>query len=193
MALTSCGDRSAAAWLREPTTPWGTLVTFGPQVFPTYARVRFLPDPTAPGQSESDVDVDAPDDLDVVRDVVTVLAAHTRTPDDVYFCLWDGWGTPPGLEGRPKVAVPNRLFFMFRGALADIGDWGTPRMEHAVVGHTPPPAFIWPADHAWCFAFDVDPHYAGIGGAAAAVADLIGHPTLDAVEADPEKAQPLYR
>ncbi|WP_236554232.1 hypothetical protein [Nocardioides sp. AX2bis] len=136
--------------------------------------MRFLPDPTAPGQSENDVDLDVlddPDDLDVVRDVVTVLAAHTRTPDDAYFCMWDGWGTPPGLDGQPKVALPNRLFFLFRGALADIDDWDTPRMESTVVGHTPPPAFIWPADRAWCFALDDDPHYAGVGGAPAAVAD----------------------
>lgn len=192
VALRFSCDRAAADWLRRPGTPWGTLVTFGPQVFPAYARVRFLPDPTAPRQSENDVDHDGPDDLDVVREVVSVLAAHTRTPDHAYFCLWDGWGTPSGLEGCPVVALPHRSYFLFRGALGDVGDWGTPRMEHTLGGWMPPPAFIWPADHTWCFALDVDPHYAGVGGAPTALAQLVGHPALDVVPAVPTDRQPDY-
>jgi hypothetical protein len=42
--------------------PWQQLVGFGPEGFPAYARLRFLPDPAYEGQSENDVDVaeDAP-------------------------------------------------------------------------------------------------------------------------------------
>ena len=53
--------------------------------------------------------------------------------------------------------------------------------------------FIWPADHAWCVAHDVDPHYAGIGASSAAVADLLAQPDLDVVPADPRVEQPYYR
>ena len=57
----------------------------------------------------------------------------------------------------------------------------------------PPPAFIWPADRSWCVALDVDPHYAGIGARSEAIARLVAHPALDAVEADPQEQQPSYR
>ena len=55
------------------------------------------------------------------------------------------------------------------------------------------PAFVWPADRAWCVAKDVDPHWAGIGGAAALVTELTGDPRLDVVAADPTQDQPAYR
>lgn len=30
------------------------------------------------------------------------------------------------------------------------------------LGDAPPPAFVWPSEHAWCVACDVDPHFASI-------------------------------
>jgi hypothetical protein len=56
----------------------------------------------------------------------------------------------------------------------------------------PSPAFIWPADHAWCVADDVDPHWAGIGAGTAAVDALVSDPRLDVVRADPAREQPFY-
>jgi hypothetical protein len=44
-------------------------------------------------------------------------------------------------------------------------------------------AFIWPADHAWCVANDVDPHWAGIGADVSAVSELLADPRLDVVAA----------
>ena len=57
----------------------------------------------------------------------------------------------------------------------------------------PDPAFVWPADHAWCLANDVDPHWAGIGADASAIDDLVADPRLDVVPADPRLRQPSYR
>jgi hypothetical protein len=54
------------------------------------------------------------------------------------------------------------------------------------------PAFVWPADHAWCFASDVDPHWAGIGADRAVVDRLVADRNLDVVHADPEERQPTY-
>lgn len=95
------------------------------------------------------------------------------------------------LDG-PRFAVPNRAFFLFHGRLADVGDWGA---AEGWPGHfrTMPPAFVWPADRAWCLANDVDPHRAGIGASAAAVADLVADTRLDVVPADPDEDQPAYR
>lgn len=160
--------------------PWQQLVGFGPAEFPAYARLRFLPDPAYEEQSENDVHIDeGPAEIAQLRAVLQTLTRHTSTPDDCHFCLWDGWGSDlPG----PKVVVPNRAYHLFRGSISDFDDWGMPD-----------PAFIWPADHAWCVADDVDPHWAGIGADASAIDELLAVPRLDVVRADPLQDQPFYR
>lgn len=195
MPLTPCTDVSAAAWLTSSDQPWQQLATLGPSGFASYARLRFLPDPAHPGQEESDVEVDpgAPSEHELLRTALEVLGHHTRTPDDCYFCLWDGWGqglSRPVLAG-PKVVLPGRGYHLFRGALSDLGDWGPADLSRGPSRQTDP-AFVWPADHAWCLADDVDPHYAGIGAAAAAIDELLAHPGLDVVPADPRREQPHY-
>jgi hypothetical protein len=74
---------------------WQQLVGFGPEGFPAYARLRFLPDPAYEGQSEDDIDVheDAPTETAQLRAALQMLTRHTRTAEDCYFCLWDGWGS----------------------------------------------------------------------------------------------------
>jgi hypothetical protein len=204
--------------------PWQQLVGFGPAGFPAYARLRFLPDPAYEGQSENDVDVDgdAPSESAQLRALLQLLTRHTRTPDDCYFCLWDGWGWdiegddderivdrqggtprrqlrsapafPSSVLHGPKVVVPNRSYFLFHGGVADFGDWGASEMWRGRPRlHMPPPAFIWPADHAWCVANDVDPHWAGIGADVSAIGQLLAEPQLDVVAANPRESQPAYQ
>lgn len=193
MSLTSCSDLAAAAWITGSVVLWYQLVTFGPQEFQAYGRLRFLPDPTSQGQKEpTGLGPDAPSENDRLGIVLEILGEYTRTPEDVYFCMWDGWGTPPALLSMPMVTVPERSYFLFRGALEDFDDWDSARMLGLTPGDVPPPAFIWPADHAWCVAFDVDQHYAGIGAAPKAIAQLVAHPALDVVSADPTEQQPEY-
>ena len=223
MALVPDSDLSGAGWITDSDRPWEQLVTFGPAGFAAYARLRFLPDPAYVGQSESDVVVDHSDsETAQLRVALGALTRHTRTPDDCYFCLWDGWGSdieggdgartldlqkgvvsrgpliapafPPAVLHGPKVVVSNRAYFLFRGSVSDFGDWGAadawpgqPRR------HMPDPAFIWPADHAWCVANDVDPHWAGIGADVSAIDELLADPHLDVVTADPRQDQPYYR
>jgi hypothetical protein len=108
------------------------------------------------GQSENDVDVggDALSATAQLRAVLETLTGRTRTPDECYFCLWDGWGDIEGGGGArildrrrwfvrrgpriatafpdsvlqgPKVVVPNRAYFLFRGSVSDFGDWGQRR------------------------------------------------------------------
>jgi hypothetical protein len=94
VGLTFCRDVSAADWLIGTGLPWVRLVTLGPPGFEAYGRLRQLPDPTRPGQSENDVDTDVdragPDQL---ATLLGVLGSWTSTPDDCWFCVWDGYGT----------------------------------------------------------------------------------------------------
>jgi hypothetical protein len=194
VTLTPCSDRSAAAWITTSDRPWSQLVGFGPERFATYARVRFLPDPAFEGQAESDAmphgDLSETTQLGLV---VTLLSDHTRTADDAYFAWWDGWGTdvagfsPARLEGS-ICHLPNRSYFLIRGSLIDFDRWSG-RPDN--IGE-PGPAFIWPSDHAWCIANDVDLHWAGIGAASTAIDMLSGDLRLDVTLADPETSQPTY-
>ncbi len=207
MTLTPCDNTSAAAWITSSDLPWQRLIEFGPAGFEAYARLRFLPDPVDAGQPEVEAEPDVPSEHERLRAALEVLRQHTRASDDCYFCLWDGWGTdiegdeappiapafPPSVLNGPKVVIPGRAYFLFRGKLSEFGDWGAaemwpgqPRLD------MPDPAFIWPADYAWCIAKDVDPHYAGIGASSTAIDQLLAHPNLDVVSADPTTEQPHY-
>jgi hypothetical protein len=85
------------------------------------------------------------------------------------------------------VHVPHRAYWLFQGPLADIGTW-----DGAGPAQTQP-AFVWPVDRAWCVAWDVDPHWLGIGGGTPLLSGLAGDPLLDVVPADPGAEQPAYR
>jgi hypothetical protein len=195
MTLAFCSDTVAAEWLVRSGTPADQLTVFGPDRFEAFARLRFIPDPTSGRHQEADVElpVDHPSDIAQARRALHVLAQFTATPQDCYFCLWEGYSDvplPPEVRRGPLVEIPHRRYALLRGSLQDIDDW-----EAALGGGQPipPPAFVWPADHRWCFASDVDPHWAGIGAERAAVDALIRDPELDVVPARPAEAQPLYR
>ncbi|MDQ1628335.1 MAG: hypothetical protein QOI54_2079 [Actinomycetota bacterium] len=226
MTLRPCSDLSAAAWITGSDLSWDRLVTFGPSGFPAYGRLRLLPDPEYPGQQEADAETGEDDASESGRlaAVLQVLSRHTSTPEDCYFCLWDGWGSssdsgdhvgmvdgrmidlpggiarpglapssPSSIPRAPKVVVPNRAYFLYRGDVSELGDWGRAETWPDRPRPDTPPAFVWPADHAWCVANDVDPHWVGIGADTRAIEALTAHPLLDVVPADPREDQPSYR
>jgi hypothetical protein len=184
---------SAANWIVQTHIPWEQLVNFGPPGLPAYARLRFIPDPTKPGQAEADVDVSEnhPSDIEQTRQALEHLQRFTATPEDCYFCVWEGYSDtylPPLVLNGPMVIIPHRRYFLLHGSLADLGSW-----EEALGGvGSFPPAFAWPTDHSWCFARDVDPHWAGIGAEQAAIDALLNASELDVVPAQPTEPQPTY-
>jgi hypothetical protein len=189
MTLSICRDVSPADWIVRSDLPWARLVTLGPAGFGAYARLRFLPDPVRRGQREADAHPDwrPPDQA---ATLLAVLAGHTATPDDCFMGLWDGLGAPSPLPDAPSFAVPHRSYWLFRGPLRDLSGTTSPWPGTNLVDGLP--AFVWPADRAWCVARDVDPHWAGIGGTAAVVSRLVTDPRLDVVPADPAEEQPAY-
>jgi hypothetical protein len=95
------------------------------------------------------------------------------------------------LDG-PKVVVANRKYLLFQGPLSGAGDWGAADLWPGYARGYLPAAFVWPADHAWCVAHDIDPHWAGIGADAEVVDRLVAEPRLDVVRADPSDRQPSF-
>jgi hypothetical protein len=191
--LQYCNDVSAADWIVHARIPWEQLVNFGPPDFPAYARLRFIPDPTKPGQVEGSVDVaeDHPSDMQQTQRALHHLRRFTATPEACYFCVWEGYGDlnhPPSVLHGPRVTIPHRRYFLLKGSLTDLDNW---EETFGRVGSFPP-AFAWPADHRWCFASDVDPHWAGIGADRAVINSLRNTPELDVVPAQPTEPQPTY-
>lgn len=187
--LLPSGDTEAAGWIAGSATPWEQLVTFGPAGFAAYARLRFIPDPVRPGQAEADVDLPADhlDDLGQTRLALHRLAAVTGSTDRCHVLVWEGYSDvplPPAVTSL--VVLPHRRYALFEGPLAGLDAYADE------LGSVAPPAFVWPADRRWCFAADVDPHWAGIGTDAAAIAALVADEFLDIVPSRPEGPQPLY-
>ena len=52
-----------------------------------------------------------------------------------------------------RMHIPNRTYYLLHGPLAGFGQWGVRETGYN------PAAFVWPADHAWCIASDVDQHW----------------------------------
>lgn len=193
MQLRHAADIAAAQWV----SGWSfeELVTFGQTGFEAYARLRFIPDPTGPGQHESDVELaaDHPSDLEQARRALLGhLGRHTATADHCYFCIWDGYGDlnlNPSAGSPTVLHLPDRSYTLMEGPLDALRTWET---DLGREGPAVPPALIWPADHSWCFLSDVDPHWAGIGASSEAITELLDDPRLDVVAADPGKPQPYY-
>ncbi|MGH3875826.1 MAG: hypothetical protein ACRDSK_02165 [Actinophytocola sp.] len=190
MGLRFCTDTAAASWLLRSDTPPMQLISFGPTGYEAFARLRFISDPTSAGQAEADVDLPDghPSDMTRARQALHRLASFTATPADCYFGVWDGYSDlelPPG----PRFDLPHRTYALLRGPLTAMDTW---EQTLGVRSPTPPPALVWPADHAWFFASDVDPHWAGIGATRGVIEALVDDPDLDVVPARPAEPQPTY-
>lgn len=191
VAITWSSETSQGDWLGASGAPWWQAATFGPAGFAAYARVRFIPDPDEPGSAEADVELadTHPSDFTQMRVALGVLARFTRTPQDCWFAVWEGWGHVPEVpRDLPRLELPHRRYGLLRGGLAEVGTWPDALGTRMTVG----PAFVWPADRRWCLASDVDPHWAGVGAEEAAVRTLLTTPGLDVVRADPTQPQPAY-
>jgi hypothetical protein len=115
--------------------------------------------------------------------VAEVLADHTTTPDDCWFCLWEGYGwkvLSRLAEIAPRVPLENRNCLLFRGP-----------MSAATAFRSDPwfqsPTVWWPADRAWCVQSELDIYSTYVAPTSSAVHALIGHPMLEVVECSPEQ------
>ncbi|GEM32211.1 hypothetical protein NN3_32180 [Nocardia neocaledoniensis NBRC 108232] len=193
MTFALCRDAAAADWLLHQELPWHRLAARGPAGYQRYARLRFAPDPRFPGQRLNDVRFDQPElsEKQQIGIALETLARSTTTPETCYFAVWNGWSTIT-IDTAPTLRIPHRDYWLLRGALADFADWNSGDSARWPFGDCPDPAFIWPADRAWCVTDDVDPHFASIGAAAEAIDRLVADPRIDAVRDDPAAEPPSW-
>ncbi|MCW2748234.1 MAG: hypothetical protein JWP10_1376, partial [Nocardioidaceae bacterium] len=92
MVLRPVSDVSVADWLVG--TPGKPLDDLGPAGFEAY--VRLLHPVEAPAGPEEFMQVLGHLDDAILLDASEHLARHTKTPDECYFGLWDGFGNLDG-------------------------------------------------------------------------------------------------
>jgi hypothetical protein len=174
MPLHPLFDLSPADWFAARPYDefrWGVLVGLGPAGFDAYARLMFEAEVTnEPARA-------------TFREI---LSQHTSTPDVCYFGLWEGYGGDPPLPpAGPHFSVRTwideadrnvsmREYHLYGGNLADDSEFGGLNNE---------PHMVWPADHAWFVACDVDQDWIGVGGTQDLVDELLADESLDAVPA----------
>lgn len=138
------------------------------------------------------------------RALCAVVRRHTRTPEDCWFCLWDGYGwtgvpltsrdgdgdggavvrtddpIPVAVRAGPRVELPDRSYLLYRGPVeCALVEWGE-RSHHQTAN------LWWPEDRAWCVASEIDLAWTYVGGSVALVRALVGNPGLEAVEVAPD-------
>ncbi|MBY6540285.1 hypothetical protein HQ325_16545 [Rhodococcus sp. BP-349] len=200
--MTLIRDPDAALWLVSQNRDWWDLVVRGPLGFADYGRLLFIPDPVRPHMRESDVaGVPGPSETEQIAGAVRTLAAHTTTPDECFFLVWNGWGNSPAAApySAPPVRVVHppsgsaaREYYVLSGTLDDMSAWHTAGSAWTDAHDAPIPAYIWPADRAWCVTNDVDPHFATIAGTTDAIDELIAAPGFTVVRDDPDEDPPRY-
>lgn len=193
MSFELCKGSAAADWMIEQGLSWQRLAGRGPIGYQDYARVRFIPDPSLSGQQANDVSFEQRElkENEQVGVALNILSRYTSTSDDCYFCMWAGWSSIT-IDSPPNFVIPNRDYWLLRGTLVDYADWNSDDPARWSYGNAPDPAFIWPADRAWCVTNDVDPHFATIGAERAAIKEIVADQRIDAVLDNPELEPPYW-
>lgn len=122
-ALRALRDVSVGEWLLEDSSPVALRARLGPSGFGSYARVLHA----VGGNGERQ---EGHLDATLLAALIDVLAAHTTTPDDCYFALWEGYGDIHGGEAAS-----------FLTAFAGPTPWPGRIFTQAKPKAPPPPAF----------------------------------------------------
>ncbi len=110
-----------------------------------------------------------------------VLSSFTHTPDQAYFCLWEGFGLPEtrAWEDRPvRVRTTHRAYHLLTGPVS-----AAPVLPAPVEWRCA--SLWWPYDRAWLVATEIDGYATYLGASHAAIDAVLADPTLDAVAAHP--------
>ena len=198
--LRSWGEVAAANGRRmHPSAEWEQISAPGPYRPEDRRRSRGGQDAPEIGEL----------DAGSLRALCDILARHTSTADECYFALWEGhgmlhgWtptvrayrlgsGPPPPAPAEwqldlsgPRFPMPARNdFYLFEGDVHDavrIGYWANENAFHAIT-----PQFMWPADHVWCVATEIDDDSTFIGGTQALVEELCASTEIEVLQIAPD-------
>jgi hypothetical protein len=140
--------------------------------------------------------------------IAAITRAWTATPDECWFCVWDGFGwdhasvsavltengqppeiigeprrdpVPAAIRAGPRVRLPNREYLLYQGpAEAVTATAGIPDSRGQCAN------LCWPADHAWCVASEIDLPWTYVGGPRGLIGAILADDRIEALPAAPD-------
>jgi len=123
----------------------------------------------------------------------------TATPEQCWFCLWDGYGwggtllTPAGqpsvrlpdpvpepVRQGPRVRLPQRDYLLYAGPAEAV------LAAAPLSGDDQTANLWWPADRAWCVASEIDLPWTYVGGPAGLIGRLLADERIETLPAGPD-------
>ncbi len=141
------------------------------------------------------------------RALAAIARGWTATPEDCWFCTWDGFGwggasvsaysttdgeppaaveephrdpVPGPVRDGPRVVLPNREYLLYRGPAEDVTAVAAPDGDGECA------TLWWPADRAWCAAGDVDLPWTYVGGPRGLIDAILADERVEALPASPD-------
>lgn len=144
MKVRAAKTADPARWLLRSEVDWWDLVRFGPPGFPVYLRIAF--------SDGADRDGEEP----ALRAALATLAGHATTPASGFAAIWEGWTSRAPIPEAPRVSIPNREMLLFTGPIDELRDAPALAWYGSAQGIYQEPHLVWPEDHVWCLACEVD-------------------------------------
>jgi hypothetical protein len=121
------------------------------------------------------------------------LAEHTSTPEDCWFCIWEGYGwdgrpdmvdpIPPEVRAGPRVQLPHRRHLLHHGPIT--------AARAFVESQGQSPTLWWPTDRAWCVGTELDLSWTYVAGSRALITRLLADARLEAQAIPPDQSHHL--
>jgi hypothetical protein len=163
--------------------------------FHSIARAPKYPDTEPPwrgqGPREGLFEADAAVLAEILRD-------HTSTPEQCWFCIWDGYGRsepltvsgeipialpdpiPADVLSGPRVHLPGRDYFLHAGPVEAVLTSLNLEMLKKL------PNLWWPRDHEWCVASDIDLTWTYVGRSRTLIDRMLTEARIEALPASPD-------
>lgn len=189
------GGRRVVRW--HEVADWSGVALRPDAQFHTVALPPQRPEAAAPwsGQGPHEGSL-YPPDAEVLAEI---LWDFTATPEEYFFCVWDGYGwegrrqlspptstavalpdpVPEAVRRGPLVRLPGREYLLYPGPVEAI----TAPVD---IRHGQSANLAWPTDHAWCVAREIDLAWTYVAGPAALIGNLLADERIEALPADPD-------
>jgi hypothetical protein len=193
---------------KEAEVRWSEVAAWSGRAVHPEMQFHAIAAPIDPGRAASSPWSGEPR-LGVLSDIqtsalVALLSRFTSTPDDCWFCLWEGYGQVTGAiatltavkGGTPAARRPPRWRLgkpspRRRGNIPDRKRVQLPARGYLLfrepiakaLGWADGPNLWWPDDRAWCVASEIDFPYTYVGGPQALIDAIVEHPAIEALPA----------